>query len=304
MVCRGVVSRAVPPPPGWRQQHLHLLAALGLEADASHAGAPLAWLGLGGEKRPGGWLQAEFVHLEVGSHNARLHAVDGLDAEAALHLASSLQSGLQFPGITVCPSPDPGRFAGVFLNSADRFDAVCPVPGFEEQVELRDVLPQGKDGPLLRRLLTEAQMLLHDHPVNADRERRKARSANAVWLSGPGEFTGMQSPVLPVLAGEGIYLKGLCRLHGAVAMPVAGFAESALPDGLPGLVELPLFDDGDPIASLSRLEQEWIAPLERALRAGRVPRILLQLDHLVVRVDRSALRRFWRRGVDLGELLQ
>ncbi len=281
-----------------------MLALLGLEADAGHAGAPLAWLGLGGDERQGGWLQAEFVHLEVGSHNARLHAVGSLGAEEAALLAATLQSGLEFPGITVWPSPDAQGFAGVFLHSADPFDVVCPVPGFAEQVELRDVLPQGRNGPVLRRLLTEAQMLLHDHPVNADRERRKLRTVNAVWLSDPGAFAGILPSSFPDIAGGGAYLKGLCRLHGGTALSVPRAAESVLSGTLPGLVELPPLDETDPVAALNLLERDWIAPLERAIRAGRVPGIVLQLDDLAIRVDRSALRRFWRRGPGLAERLQ
>ncbi len=304
MARRGAVSREARPPTAWRPQHLHLLALLGLEADAGHAGAPLAWLGLGGDARQGGWLQAEFVHLEVGSQTARLHAVSEIAAEEAVRLAATLQSGLEFPGITVRSSPDPQRFAGVFLHSGDPFDVVCPVPGFEEQVELRDVLPQGRDGPTLRRLLTEAQMLLHDHPVNADRERRKLRSANAVWLSGPGEFAGILPSSFADLAGDGAYLKGLCRLHGGTALSVPRAAESVLPGRLPALVELPPLDESDPVAALNQLEHDWVAPLERAIRAGRVPGIVLQLDDLSLRVDRSALRRFWRRGPGFAELLQ
>ncbi len=146
-------------------------------------------------------------------------------------------------------------------------------------------------------------MLLHDHPVNADRERRKLRTVNAVWLSGPGAFAGILASSLPDMAGGGAYLKGLCRLHGGAALSVPTAAESALP-GLPGVVELPTLDESDPVAALDGLEQDWVAPLERAIRAGRVPGIVLQLDDLAVRVDRSALRRFWRRAPGFGELLQ
>lgn len=42
----------------------------------------------------------------------------------------------------------------------------------------------------LRTLLNEAQMLLHDHPLNQSREQRGQRPLNAVWISGCGRDRG------------------------------------------------------------------------------------------------------------------
>ncbi|RPH53100.1 MAG: hypothetical protein EHM84_04500, partial [Lysobacterales bacterium] len=47
-------------------------------------------------------------------------------------------------------------------------------------------MPKGRDAAALRRLLTELQMLLHEHPVNLARARRSAPAVNAVWLHGVG----------------------------------------------------------------------------------------------------------------------
>jgi hypothetical protein len=304
LVRRGTASRSTVAQPGWQPRHLRLLAPLGLGAEGRHGGALLEWLGLGGEPRRGSWLQAEFVHLEIGSHNARLHAITGLDAQAAQQLASVLQEGLRFPGLSLMPSPDPHGRPGIFLHSEGVLDALCPLPGFDDLIELRDVLPQGKDGPVLRRLLTEAQMLLHDHPVNADRERHKQRTANALWLTGVGEFCGLETASLPPLAGDGIYLKGLCRLYGRQALPVPASAAVAMSGALPKLVELPPLVDCDPVGQLQQLERDWFAPLASALRAGRISALLMQLDDLEVQIDRAAVRRFWRRGLTLKELLQ
>ncbi len=298
------MSRAAVPSPGWTSRQARLLTLLGLTADRWHGGAPLEWLGLGGELRCGGWLQAGFVHLEVGSRNARLHAITDLDTGEAVQLASALQAGLQFPGFTVLPSPDPQQFPGVFLHAEHAIDAVCLVPEFDDLVELRDVLPQGKDGPVLRRLLTEAQMLLHEHPVNAKRERRKLRTANAVWLTGVGEFAELQVTSLPVIASDGAYLKGLCGLHGGRALPVPASAAAAMSGTRPGLVELPALGDSDPAVPLNELERDWFAPLVDALGADRINAAVIQLDDLEIRIDRSALRRFWRRGPGLADLLQ
>lgn len=302
LVRRGALSRVESVEPGWNEQHLRLLTLLGLRAEAGHGAAILEWLGLGGEPLQGGWLRAEFVHLEVGSHNARLHALADLDAVAAAQLAATLQAGLQFPGIAVLPSPDPQACAGVFLHAGQPFDALCHAARFDDLLELRDVLPQGHDGPRLRRLLTEAQMLLHDHPVNTERERRKRLVANAVWLGGAGEFTGVRSGPLPGIASDSPYLKGLCRLYGGEARPVP--ASAAAVESASRLVELEAVNHSDQAMPLSRLERDWFAPLVDGIGAGRFPDVVVQLDEYRVRVDRAALRRFWRRGPTLQERLQ
>jgi hypothetical protein len=44
--------------------------------------------------------------------------------------------------------------------------------------------PTGDDGRAWRRLLTEIQMIWHDHPVNQARVERGQRPVNALWLNG------------------------------------------------------------------------------------------------------------------------
>ena len=44
----------------------------------------------------------------------------------------------------------------------------------------------GIEGRLLRRLQNEVQMLLHAHPLNAEREARGLLAVNSVWISGSG----------------------------------------------------------------------------------------------------------------------
>ena len=52
-------------------------------------------------------------------------------------------------------------------------------------------LPSGRDANWWQRQVTAAQMVLHDHPVNAERERRGEVDVNSLWLWGGG-----MSPVI------------------------------------------------------------------------------------------------------------
>lgn len=47
-------------------------------------------------------------------------------------------------------------------------------------------LPEGARARLVRRLQSEVQMLLHNHPVNRHREAREQLAVNSFWLSGCG----------------------------------------------------------------------------------------------------------------------
>jgi hypothetical protein len=47
-------------------------------------------------------------------------------------------------------------------------------------------LPATPEARLVRRLQNEVQMLLHEHPLNAEREQRGLLPVNSVWISGCG----------------------------------------------------------------------------------------------------------------------
>ena len=51
---------------------------------------------------------------------------------------------------------------------------------------LRPNLPRGRDARLIERWMNELQMLLHEHPMNIAREKRRLPAVNLVWLWGFG----------------------------------------------------------------------------------------------------------------------
>jgi hypothetical protein len=52
--------------------------------------------------------------------------------------------------------------------------------------ELESAMPAGVDAKEMRRLMTELQMVLHEHPVNVRRSHAGLPAANAVWVWGGG----------------------------------------------------------------------------------------------------------------------
>ncbi len=59
-----------------------------------------------------------------------------------------------------------------------------------ERVAGRAIEPWLPESRLLRRWQNEAQMLLHEHPLNQAREARGERVVNSIWLSGIGRADG------------------------------------------------------------------------------------------------------------------
>lgn len=63
-------------------------------------------------------------------------------------------------------------------------------------------MPDRASGRTLRRLQSEAQMLLYTHPVNAAREARGALAVNSFWLSGSGRTQSLAAGAAEPLLDE------------------------------------------------------------------------------------------------------
>jgi len=145
--------------------------------EAGRADVPCAWLW------PCHW-QAGLDHLTI----IPPHALDLQPAEAAT-LRDTLATHAAADGVQV-GGDDPLRwhahgamFDGWTAASLDR------VAHRRLDTWWRDV---GRDpsARALLRLLNEAQMLFHDHPVNAARAQRGALPVNGLWISGAGRWDG------------------------------------------------------------------------------------------------------------------
>jgi hypothetical protein len=214
------------------------------------------------------------------SFNAR-RGGDGLELEAVAPSVGLLVLPRAVEAQTHDPAPLAGREAGAWL-------------------------PSGADGGWLRRLMTEVQMLLQDHPLNAAREARGDPPVNGLWLWGSGGDPLPALPgSLPVLASADAFLRKLWQGRGTVAEPPAG-ADSLLGRGAPpaAIVTLVLATLAPaPAAALEVAEQRWFAPLERALARGQLDRLDLELGGLALSCLRRDRWRFWRRSLPWHEAL-
>lgn len=246
------------------------------------------------------WVRADPVHLRVDTTHARLFGAYALDLQPdeSAALIERL-NGLYAADGLVFEAPVPDRW---YIGCPRPSDLRAVTP---DRVAGRNVdafMPDGGDARAWRAWLNEVQMLLHDAPVNTDRERRGALSVNSVWLWGGGQCPAVFAGPEQVYADDPVAL-GLARLAGVPAASAdAAPWTGSWPAGNTLAVDARA---GDPLVHgeietwlecLAALERERIAPLLRGLRRGHLDTVTIAPgDGRRFRVTRRGLRRFWRR---------
>ncbi len=108
--------------------------------------------------------------------------------------------------------------ANGYCAAKRRYGCSPSVPKFAAANPAEEILPRGRDAGGLRRLMTEMQMLLHEHQVNTQRQLRGLPALNAIWIHGEGMLSDVSPPVsapaLPAACGDDVCGRGIYRLHG------------------------------------------------------------------------------------------
>ncbi len=269
-----------------------LLDALGMsEAHAQYPSAAVTRTGDTQELARGFWLHAQPMHFSAGLDRLSAVLLQGesrvAPAEQA-QLVPTLAAHLRSAGFELLVSA-----GGEWLVRCDRALEVATVsPEFAAAGELEQALPRGPDAPALKRLMTELQMLLHEHPVGTQRQRRGVPAVNAIWFHGAGTVDEVRRQALPQAFGEDAYLHGIYRLHELAVAASPADANSLLSQQRASrqahVVAVVEVDD------LDTLETLWMAPLARALALGAVGGLELVLDRWRMVVPPAAMLRFWR----------
>jgi hypothetical protein len=143
-------------------------------------------------------------------------------------------------------------------------------------------LPRGSDGGIWRRWQVEAQMLLHEHPVNQQREARGLAPVSSLWFSGGGRLSDVTMPGLSAVFAaadeNGDLARGLAGGVGLLA-DVLPVTLSAILDKLDrtsdALVALTATTDE---AAIGRFGRDWLQPAVAALDAGKIDALQLIAD--------------------------
>jgi hypothetical protein len=261
--------------------------------------APYALLADGGTPGSHYWMRADPVHLSVGRDSL---AFDGTALDVSRSEAETLVAALNrhFGEALAFDALRPGRWYVKFPGAPEL--ATTP-PSTARGTTIGDKLPSGADAMRFRALMNEVQMVLHEHPVNTEREARGVLAVNSVWFWGGGTLAGTAARPFSIVLADDPLARGLALAAGIPERQLSGSAEamlSALPAEGTALIVL------DPPRSAA-LERDWFGPLLEALEGGRIGMLSISLagtDSLLeVETVRSDLRYFWRTKKPLRSYL-
>ena len=243
--------------------------------------APIALAGEGGDP-DGAWLRADPVHVRIAANGATLYSSAVLDIahDEAEALAGALTAHFACEGL---------EFRA---PSSDRWYVQVPRGAVPETTPLGAalgrnafaLLPAATPAINWPAVLTEAQMVLAAHEVNARRERERRPAVNSVWLWGGGEAPALSTSPYAAVFAEDPFTRGLAILTDTPPSRVpAGMAK--LVDGAAGESTLVVIDTltrparrGDDASwqeEAARLESAWFAGFGAALRRFRSVRAIL-----------------------------
>ena len=261
--------------------------------------APYTLLADGGTPGIHFWMRADPVHLSVGSESL---AFDGAALDVSRSEAGALVAALNrhFGEALAFDAPVPERWYVKFPGAPE---LITTPPSAARGTAIGDKLPSGPDAMRFRALMNEVQMLLHDHPVNTEREARGVPAVNSVWFWGGGALAVPAARPFSIVFSDDPLARGLALAAGIPGRRLSGNAEtvlSALPAEGTALIAL------DPARSAA-LERDWFGPLLAALEGGRIGMLSLSLggadSFLEVETVRSDLRYFWRTRKPLQSYL-
>lgn len=235
------------------------------------------------------WLRADPAYIQPDINGARLLSygqalgLSTADAEALLRPLKPLFGDAGFP----IDAPSPSRWY-LRLPLGAKLPTFTP-PEQALGADLFDELPQGPEGRRWRALLSEAQVVLHNHPLNAQRAAAGLAPVNSLWFWGAGVLPDRVQSRFTHIASDDEALTALAALAGTTVQ-----ARPASWSGAAGKGDR-LFDLRD-ARDLSVLERDWFAPLLAGVANGQLARLRLEFaDGAHYDIQRSQRWRFWRR---------
>ncbi len=173
-------------------------------------------------------------------------------------------------------------------------------------------LPQGPAARDWRRILTEAQVVLHNHRLNQAREEAGQPMANSLWLWGAGTLPNLSAAPARKLYAANPMARGLARLASVPCQDVPPHADELAGVAVDGC--LVLLEELNEAAHsldmhawrshLAELEQRWFAPLLATLDTGKLRSLRLTAlgDEGIAEIvlDSTERWKFWRRPTKLA----
>lgn len=231
------------------------------------------------------WLRADPGHLRADMATVRMLACGDLDL--SIEECEALLKPLKpLFGDEGCPISAPTASRWYLCMPADvRLPAFQP-PRAVIGDDLLAHLPEGDTGKRWRRLLNEVQVILHNHPINAERQAVGKLPVNTVWFWGAGRLPDhVRSAVTQLRTGD-VVLR---------ALAMQAKVETSTDDRVASLAAGSLLDLRD-LDDANLLETHWIEPLMARVARGDFSTLMLDFgDGLGLQWRRTHRWRLWRR---------
>ncbi len=253
-----------------RWPHAALTRAADAGADDAHATA---------------WLRADPAHIRPDINGARLLATGAAlslsvqDVEAFLPALRPLFGDAGF----LLDAPHPTRWYLRLPRETQLPDFPAPEQALGEDVF--DHLPDGPQARRWRTLLSETQVMLHNHPRNQERAQAGLVPVNSLWFWGGGVLPDNATSDSMTVFSDDPVLHGLAGVGTFKTMPLAGFTgfESIIDDTL---IDLRAIRDS------KVLLERWLHPAH--LLASQVHVDFDLADGRTFRLKPNQRWRFWR----------
>jgi len=255
------------------------LAALTRQQDAGDAG-------------DGVWLRADPAFVQPDQSGARLLAWGEMlqpDARDVAELLPALQPLFAEHGLTL-DAPVPERWYlrvphGLVLPEFSAADAALGEDLFAH-------LPMGESGRVWRALLTESQVLLHQHPWNVQRRAQGNSPINSLWFWGAGHLPASVETAHTEVHSRDALLLALA--HAAGAGQGGTLAQTHDDQPVTGSVLIDLRH----LRAIGPLADEVLPPLTAALAQRTLGQLRLDCaDGACYTLTARQRRRFWTRPV-------
>jgi hypothetical protein len=160
------------------------------------------------------WLRADPAHVRPDMTGARVLAIGelGLSAQEADALVAPLRSLFGDAGFPIS-APQPARWYLALPREAKLPEFSPPDAVLGD--DLFSHLPDGPEGRRWRALLNEAQILLHNHPVNQARAAAGRITANSLCFWGAGRLPDQVRCAIPHVVSVDPGVMALAKLAGA-----------------------------------------------------------------------------------------
>jgi hypothetical protein len=165
------------------------------------------------------WLRADAVHLLLQRDSFSLSEPAPLQVERehAELIIASLNQHFSQDGMTFCM----GNSGAWYLRLKQMPEIQTTLPSVATDRNIYQFMPQGAAASTWLSYLNEIQMLLHEHPVNIQRESKHEAAVNSVWLSGGG-FMPQPLPAdnsIDVFIASSPLYHGLAQWSGLASQP-------------------------------------------------------------------------------------